>query len=289
MSSGTIHHDGEAPPEAPPEVLPDAPRIRLTNVEKRFDGQDVLRSLSAEFRPGKVTVVLGPSGSGKSVMLKHIIGLLKPDAGEVWFGETRVDTLNERQMADVRKRIGFLFQMGALFDSMNVQQNVEFPLQEHTSLSAAERRERVESMLETVGLPNILHKMPAELSGGQRKRVALARAIVLEPTAILYDEPTTGLDPIRSDVINELILKLQSVLQTTSIVVTHDLTSAFKVADHLVLLHAGRVQLEGTAEEFRSSDDPIVQRFLRGEAEPPELDRINRSGLRHRSRRRAAS
>lgn len=277
MASGTIHHDEPAP------------CIRLVNVAKAFDAQPVLRGVNINFPPGKVTVVLGPSGSGKSVMLKHIIGLLHPDAGEVWFGETRVDTLSERQMTAVRRRIGFLFQMGALFDSMNVRENIEFPLQEHTSLSAAERRERVEAMLEMVGLPGILHKMPAELSGGQRKRVALARAIVLEPTAILYDEPTTGLDPIRSDVINELILKLQDVLEPTSIVVTHDLTSAFKVADHLIMLHAGRIHLEGTAQDFRQSTDPIVQRFLRGEAEPPEIERIKQTGMRQRGRRRAAS
>lgn len=269
--------------------IPVPPPIRLVDVHKAFNGQPVLRGVSISFPPGRCTVVLGPSGSGKSVMLKHIVGLMKPDAGEVWFDGIRVDQQREKDMGVVRRRVGFLFQMGALFDSMSVEQNVEFPLVEHGAMTKQERRARVEQVLEMVGLPGILHKMPAELSGGQRKRVALARAVVLDPAAIFYDEPTTGLDPIRSDVINELIVKLQKELLVTSIVVTHDLTSAFKVADHLVMIHAGRVRLEGPPEVFKSSDDPIVSRFLRGEAEPRDLEAIRLTRpLAARMRRKVA-
>jgi phospholipid/cholesterol/gamma-HCH transport system ATP-binding protein len=243
-------------------------------VSKSFGRQRVLRRVSIDFLRGKTTVILGPSGCGKTVTIKHIIGLLRPDQGEVWFDGIRVDQRNEAGLVDVRRRIGFLFQQGALFDSMSVRDNVAFPLIEHTALEKDEREEFVERVLRMVGMAGSIDKMPAALSGGQRKRVALARAIVLEPQLVLYDEPTTGLDPIRSDVINELILKLKRELSITGIVVTHDLVSAFKVADMMVMLYDGNVVLQGTPDDFRDSPDEHVQRFLRGEATADELAEI---------------
>ncbi|UCD73923.1 MAG: ABC transporter ATP-binding protein [Phycisphaerales bacterium] len=245
---------------------PQGPIVRVIGLCRGFDGTPVLKDVSIDFLTGRTTVVLGPSGCGKSVLLKHIIGLLKPDSGEVWFGDTRVDQLSEPHLGSVRRRFGFLFQHGALFDSMSVAENVEFPLREHTELDATQRRRRVGEMLEMVGLADALEKMPAELSGGQRKRIALARAIVLQPQVILYDEPTTGLDPIRADVINELIIKLQRELNVTSIAVTHDLGSAFKIADLLLMLYDGEVIASGTPDDIRTCDHPLVRQFLAGEA-----------------------
>ncbi len=247
------------------------PLIRLVNLFKAFGKLEVLKGVTLDVEEGKTLVILGASGSGKSVLIKHIVGLLKPDAGEVWFEDVRIDTLRDKELMQVRTKMGFLFQMGALFDSLTNLQNVAFPLQEHTRLSPAEVEERAQRMLKMVGLPEVGHKMPSEVSGGQRKRVALARAIALEPKVILYDEPTTGLDPIRSDAISELILKLQRELKVTSIVVTHDMANAFKVADRIVMLHDGHLIFDGTADEARTTDDERVQRFVRGEADAEEL------------------
>lgn len=276
-ASGAARSTGSHQPAPPPPAapLPSADAIvRVQDLEKRFERQLVLRGLTLDFPRGKTTVVLGPSGCGKSVLLKHLVGLLKPDRGRVYFEDQRVDTLLEHQLGPIRRRFGFLFQQGALFDSMSVRENVRFPLREANVAEDEWSEQRVRQVLRMVGLEEAIDKMPAELSGGQQKRVALARAIVLEPQVILYDEPTTGLDPIRSDVINELILKLACQLDVTSIVVTHDLASAFKVADRMVMLYEGRVVLEGTPDEFRKSDDPIVRRFLRGEASDEELAAI---------------
>ena len=245
--------------------------IELRNVHKRFGRLVVLNGVSLDIEEGQSLVVIGASGTGKSVMLKHIVGLLRPDRGEVWFDGKRIDDLRERDLVEVRKQFGFLFQMGALFDSINVEENVGFPLTEHTTKTKYEIREIVGQKLALVGLNDTRKKMPGELSGGQKKRVALARAIALGPRVILYDEPTTGLDPIRSDVINELILKLQRELQVTSIIVTHDMQSAFKVGNRVVMLHEGRVQFDGTPDEIRASEDPIVRRFVVGEAGEQEL------------------
>jgi len=255
-------------------TMPPEPIVRLVNVTKRFGRQQVLTKVSLEFARGRTTVVLGPSGCGKSVMLKHIIGLIKPSTGEVWYEQTRLDALGEARLGPIRQQFGVLFQHGALFDSLSVGQNVAFPLIEHTRLHRPQRERRVKDVLRLVGLSDAEEKMPAELSGGQQKRVALARAIILRPKVILYDEPTTGLDPIRADVINELILKLQRELQVTSIVVTHDLTSAFKVADEMVMLYDGKILLQGLPDTFRASDAPLVRRFLEGEATPEELAEI---------------
>jgi phospholipid/cholesterol/gamma-HCH transport system ATP-binding protein len=245
--------------------------IELRNVYKRFGKLVVLNHVNLSIEEGQSLVVIGASGSGKSVMLKHIVGLLKPDEGEVWYQGRRIDMLSERDMGLIRQEFGFLFQMGALFDSMTVQENVGFPVVEHTQKSKQEIDKVVGHKLTMVGLPEVRKKMPATLSGGQRKRIALARAIALDPKVILYDEPTTGLDPVRSDVINELILKLQREMKVTSIVVTHDMHSAFKVADRIVMLHQGNFIFDGTPDQIRASADPIIQRFVKGEAGEEEL------------------
>jgi phospholipid/cholesterol/gamma-HCH transport system ATP-binding protein len=249
--------------------------IELRNVTKRFGSLVVLHDLNLSIEKGQSLVVIGASGTGKSVMLKHIVGLLRPDAGEVWVDGQRIDNLSERALVDVRTRFGFLFQMGALFDSLTVAENIGFPIVEHTHKPPEEVAKIVAYKLKQVGMPDAGPKMPGELSGGQKKRVALARAIALDPEVILYDEPTTGLDPIRSDVINELILKLQRELKVTSIVVTHDMNSAFKVADRIVMLHEGHIIFDGTPEQIQASENPDVKRFVQGEAGETELATLN--------------
>jgi phospholipid/cholesterol/gamma-HCH transport system ATP-binding protein len=238
--------------------------IELRNISKRFGHLVVLNNLSLSIEEGQSIVILGASGSGKSVMLKHIVGLLKPDAGEVWFAGQRIDNLPERQLTRVRQRFGFLFQMGALFDSLTVEENIGFPVVEHTHKPPEEVAKIVKQKLAMIGLPDVGKKMPA-------------RAIALDPEVILYDEPTTGLDPIRSDVINELIIKLKKSMKVTSIVVTHDMQSAFKVADRMVMLHEGRILIDGTPDDLRNSDNEIVKRFVAGEATDEELAGLERS------------
>jgi phospholipid/cholesterol/gamma-HCH transport system ATP-binding protein len=230
--------------------------IELRNIFKRFGWLVVLNGVTLNIEKGQSLVVIGASGSGKSVLLKHIVGLLKPDRGEVYFGGRRIDNLSERQLTDVRKHFGFLFQMGALFDSETVANNVAFPLVEHTKKSPAEIAEIVKQKLTMVGLPDAGPKMPAELE------------------VILYDEPTTGLDPVRSDIINELIIRLQRQLSVTSVVVTHDMHSAFKVGDRIVMLHEGKLIFDGSPEKIRASDNPIIRRFIVGEADEKELESL---------------
>ncbi|MDB5305754.1 MAG: putative transporter ATP-binding protein [Phycisphaerales bacterium] len=254
------------------------PLIELRNVYKRFGRLLVLNHVNLSIVEGQTLVVIGASGSGKSVMLKHIVGLLKPDEGEVWYDGARIDPLPERQLAPIRQQFGFLFQWGALFDSMTVEENVAFPLVEHTNKTPQEIDQIVGQKLAMVGLPDTRKKMPGELSGGQRKRIALARAIALEPRVILYDEPTTGLDPIRADVINELILKLKRELHVTSVVVTHDMHSAFKVADRIVMLFQGNFIFDGTPEEIVRSENRVVQHFVKGEAGPEDLAALEQAG-----------
>lgn len=205
-------------------------------------------------------------------MLKHIVGLLRPDSGEVYFDGQRVDNLRERDLRAVRLQVGLLFQMGALFDSMTVAENLAFPLIEHTRLSRAQRADKIAQALATVDLEGIQEKLPAQLSGGQRKRVALARAIVLEPRVVLYDEPTTGLDPIRSDGINDLIIKLKKTMGVTSLVVTHDLVSAKKVADRVVMLLNGKVAADGTYAQLERCPDPRIQHFVAGQYDKDDDD-----------------
>lgn len=246
--------------------------IRLVDVHKRFDDIVVLEGVHLTLHKGETTVVIGESGAGKSVILNHIVRLLKPDKGEVYYHDRRIDTLSDRQLTDIRRRFGFLFQLCALFDSLNVGDNVAFPLREHTRKSKDEIDKLVSEKLAMVGLDGLQSKWPAELSGGQKKRVALARAIALDPELILYDEPTTGLDPPRADVINELIIKLKNELHVTSVVVTHDMASALKVGDRILMLSQGKFIFDGTPSEICEVDDPRVQRFVQGRCPDDALD-----------------
>ena len=245
--------------------------IELRKVEKSFGSQKVLEGIDLAIGRGQTTVVIGRSGVGKSVLLRHMAGLLRPDAGEVWFGGERIDCLSERQLAEVRVRCGFLFQGGALFDSMTALENVVFPLRDRLGLSSSRAREVAREKLNVVGMTDHATKWPGQLSGGERKRVALARALALDPEVMLYDEPTTGLDPPRAHIICELIVKLKETLGITSVVVTHDMSAARKVADRIVMLHKGRLIADSTPEEISSVRDPIVACFVRGLPEEHEL------------------
>lgn len=247
------------------------PIVRLEGVSKSFGTLRVLDEVDLDFYRGQITVVIGPSGAGKSVLLKHIAGLIQPDRGAVYFEDQRIDALREAERGPLRRKIGFLFQMGALFDSMNVRDNVCFPLVQHARLTSQQLRRRCAEALGMVGLSGIEAKMPSDLSGGQRKRVALARAVILEPRVVLYDEPTTGLDPIRSDVINELIISLSRRLCITSVVVTHDMASANKIADRMVMLYDAKIIADASPKAFRELDNPVVQRFIKGRADEAEL------------------
>ncbi|KPK76684.1 MAG: hypothetical protein AMJ79_05785 [Phycisphaerae bacterium SM23_30] len=249
--------------------------FELRKVNKSFGDLKVLKEINFSIERGKTTVVIGPSGCGKTVLLKHLIVLIRPNQGEVFFDGGRIDHLSEKKLISMRRRCGFLFQAGALFDSETVAQNVGFPLLQHTAYSHKEINQLVRERLELVGMAGTESRLPSELSGGQRKRVALARAIALAPEVILYDEPTTGLDPIRAETINELIVKLQHELKITSIAVTHDMNSAYKIADRIVMLNQGCIIADGRADEIRHSPDPQVQRFIRGQSE--ELNRKNKN------------
>jgi phospholipid/cholesterol/gamma-HCH transport system ATP-binding protein len=237
--------------------------VEFDDVWKRYERREVLAGVSLRIFRGEVLCILGPSGTGKSVALRHINGLTKPDGGDVRvFGQSIVD-FDEEELAPVRRRLAMLFQGGALFDSMNVEQNVAFPIKEHTDRSREEIAEAVAEKLSMVGLPGIQKKMPSELSGGMRKRVALARSIALEPEIILYDEPTTGLDPLTSEKIAQLIVDLNVRLQTTSVVVTHDIVTARTVADRLAFLYQGRFQFLGTFEQASQGGHPVLQDYFR--------------------------
>lgn len=243
--------------------------IAIKGLTKRLGTRNVLDGVDLDIPTGQTVVVMGRSGTGKSVLLKHIIGLMQPDSGAIEVDGKNIVGLKERDMDEVRKRFGLLFQGGALFDSMTVGENVGLPLVEHTRLPAAEVRRRVTERLEWVGLKGVEETKPASLSGGMRKRVGLARAIAMDPAYILYDEPTTGLDPIMSDVINRLIRSLQKRIGVTSIVVTHDMNSAYHVGDTLAMLHEGRVVFTGTPDEARHTTDPLVRQFIEGSSEGP--------------------
>lgn len=251
---------------------PDDPMIRLEGIHKAFGDLRVLDGLDLEVERGESVVVIGGSGSGKSVMIKHILGLLRPDAGRVVVDGLLVNELPSEELYGLRKQMGMLFQNAALFDSMDVFDNVSFALRHHTERSAEEIRERVGQVLGWVGLEGHEHKWPAELSGGMKKRVGLARAVALNPSIILYDEPTTGLDPILADQINELIVSLRERMSVTSVAITHDMASAYKIADRIAMLYKGRIEEVGTPEEIQSSDNPVVRQFIRGEAQGPITD-----------------
>ena len=248
------------------------PIITLSNVYKSFGDKHVLQGLDLTIFEGETFVILGPSGCGKSVSLKIITGLLKPDAGNIFVKDQCINSMNERELNSVRMDFGMLFQNAALFDSLTVGENVSFGLKEHANYSKEEIQEIVNEKLNMVGLPGISSKMPSELSGGMRKRVGLARAIALKPKIIFYDEPTTGLDPIMSTEIDMLVLKLQKELKVTSVVITHDMKSAFRIADRVGLHYDGKIWEVSTPEEFQLSQNPFVQKFIKGE--PQELDHL---------------
>ena len=248
--------------------------IELRKVQKSFGNQKVLEGIDLAIKTGQTTVVIGRSGVGKSVLLKHIVALLRPDVGQVFFNGERIDQLPERELVPIRARCGFLFQGGALFDSMTALENVAFPLQDHLSLPRRRAEALAMKKLEMVGMVEHASKWPSQLSGGEQKRVALARAIALDPQAVLYDEPTTGLDPPRAHIICELILKLQRRLGITSVVVTHDMIAARKVADRIVMLHEGRLIADGTPDQISRLNDPNVACFVRGLPEDYELAAI---------------
>ncbi len=245
-----------------------APAVELVNVVKRYGKKTVLDGVSIAIAAGERMVVLGPSGTGKSVLLRHINGLERPDSGEVRVFGQNIVPLTERELIPVRLKVSMLFQGGALFDSMNVFENVAFPLREHAVAPASEISERVARTLEVVGLPGTQKKMPSELSGGMRKRVALARSIVLEPEMVLFDEPTTGLDPVTAEKINELIVDLNRRIHATFVVVTHDITSARTVASRIGFLDGGRFEFQGTFAEAIRRPPPTLADFFRSQHVP---------------------
>lgn len=243
--------------------------IRISGLKKYFGPKHVLDGVDLEIEKGKITVILGRSGEGKSVLIKHIIGLLRPDEGQIFLDGQEISSMSERDFNEVRKRFGMLFQGAALFDSMTVGENVGFPLKEHTDLADEDIMKVVSEKLRRVGLQGVENMMPAELSGGMKKRVGLARAIVMDPEIVLFDEPTTGLDPIMSDSIADLVLDTQRAMQTTYILITHDIPFTYKIADKIALLHEGRIIEQGTVDEMKKNQNPVVRQFLEGRAEGP--------------------
>ncbi len=229
----------------------------------------MLDGVNLEIEGGRTTVIIGGSGSGKSVLLKHIIGLLKPDSGQVLMDGIDITKLNEKNLDKIRKRFGMLFQEGALFDSMTVEENVAFPLREHTKMEDKRIREIVAERLRAVGLTGVENKMPSELSGGMKKRVGLARAVAMNPEIILFDEPTTGLDPIMAEAINNLIIDTQKNFNLTSIVISHDVSSIFRIGHKIAMLYKGRIIEYGTPEEIKESKNPVLTQFLSGSIEGP--------------------
>lgn len=244
-------------------------KIKIVDLYKSFESKQVLKGLNLEIEAGETMVIIGQSGSGKSVLLKHIIGIMRPDRGQVFIDGQEISALPDEEIMKLSRKFGMLFQGAALFDSMTVEENVAFGLRRHTRLSEAEVQQLVRTSLEQVGLRGVEHLLPYELSGGMKKRVGLARAIAYSPEIILYDEPTTGLDPIRADAINSLILELKEKLRVTSVVITHDMNSTYKVADRIAMLYDGQIIEIGTPEEIRRSTNPVVQQFISGRAEGP--------------------
>ena len=250
-----IAHDERRPP-------PDDVVVELRDVHKGFSGKEVLRGVSLSVERGTSVVVMGGSGTGKSVLIKHIVGLLKPDQGEVWVKGQRVDQLEDDALDAVRLSTGYLFQSGALFDSMNVYENLDFLLDRHTELTRAERRDRIEETLTWVNLADKSAQFPAELSGGQKKRIGLARSIILEPEIMLYDEPTTGLDPVSVRTVAELIVRLRDERGISSVAITHDLLCAEIITDKAYFLYDGQILEQGTLDELRASGEPALRNFF---------------------------
>lgn len=243
--------------------------IEIVDLKKSLGGHPVLTGVNLKITRGQTVVVIGRSGCGKSVLLKHIIGLMKPDAGSIVVDGVEVTSLKGEELYQFRKRFGMLFQGAALFDSLSVWENVGLGLLEHTGLGEDEIRKRAREKLALVGLKDIEDARPAELSGGMKKRVGLARAIAMDPEVVLYDEPTTGLDPIMADVINQLIQTLQETLKITSVAVTHDMKSAYKIGDKLAMLYGGKIVFEGSPEEIMQTEDEAIRQFVEGRAEGP--------------------
>ena len=241
--------------------------IAVRSLRKTLAGQEILRGVDLEVRTGETLVIIGRSGGGKSVLLKHLVGLMEPDSGEIRIQGENIIGMSERQLAAIRKKVGILFQSGALFDSMTVEDNIAFPLREAGERDPTVLREKVREMLEVMEMEGQEKKMPESLSGGMRKRVGLARAIIRRPLCVLYDEPTAGLDPVVADSINRLIRRLQQRFGMTSIVVTHDMKSAFDVADRIAYLHEGRIYFHGSVDELRQATDRLIQDFLLGRSE----------------------
>ena len=240
--------------------------IRLVDVHKSFGPKQVLAGFTLDVVEGETMVIIGYSGTGKSVAIKHIVGLLEPDQGEVWVDDQNVPSLSRRDLYALRASIGYVFQFAALFDSMPIGENVAMGLRKQGTLSPGEISHRVHEALDLVDLPDVADRFPAELSGGMRKRVGIARAIALRPKYILYDEPTTGLDPVTSAVIDQLIIRMRQQLGVTSIVITHDMRSAYTVGTRIAMLLEGRVRAVGSVDEIRHSTDPVVRQFIEGKA-----------------------
>jgi len=248
--------------------------IKLIDVCKSFYHQKVLDSLSLTIAPEKISVIIGQSGSGKSVLLKHIIALIRPDSGQIFIDGVDITEQDEKALGEIRKNFGMLFQGAALFDSMTVGQNVAFPIREHTDRSESEIKDIVHAKLRQVGLTGVFHKMPSELSGGMRKRVGLARAIALDPRIILFDEPTTGLDPIMRDAIENLIIQTQQQTQATCVVISHDIDSTMKMAHHVAMISKGKIIESGTPDDIRESENPVVRQFVEGKADGNSPEKV---------------
>jgi phospholipid/cholesterol/gamma-HCH transport system ATP-binding protein len=243
--------------------------IQVVDLHKAFGQKQVLQGVTLQVEPGETLVVIGQSGSGKSVLIKHVIGLLKPDRGKILVDGVEITGLKDEELHKVTRRFGMLFQGTALFDSMTVGQNVSFGLERYTDFLPEEIQELVSENLAKVGLRGVENLMPYQLSGGMKKRVALARAIAYSPDIILYDEPSTGIDPIRADAINDLIIRMKQELKVTSLIITHDIISAYKVADKIAMLYQGKIIDSGSPEKIRNSKNPVVQQFIHGRAEGP--------------------
>jgi phospholipid/cholesterol/gamma-HCH transport system ATP-binding protein len=251
--------------------------IQLKNVHKAFGPKQILRGFTLDVPDGETMVIIGYSGTGKSVAIKHVVGLLQPDDGEVWVDGQRVDTLSRKHLYALRARIGYVFQFAALFDSLSIGENVAMGLRKQGGLTEGEVQSRVAEALDLVDLPGVERRFPAELSGGMRKRVGIARAIALRPKYILYDEPTTGLDPVTSATIDQLMVRMREKLGVTSIVITHDMRSAYTVGSRIAMLYEGRVRRVGTVDEIRDTDDPVVRQFIEGRASADDEESVARA------------
>src|ERR1044071_6988589 len=272
----------EAPPSpkmsAEPPLVSDnsSLMIAVRSLRKKIGQQEILCGIDLKISSGETLAIIGRSGGGKSVLLKHMVGLMEPDSGEIWIQGQNIIGMNERELGAIREKVGILFQGGALFDSMTVEDNIAFPLREAGERDRKVLRSKVSEMLEVMEMEGQEDKMPESLSGGMKKRVGLARAIIRRPSCVLYDEPTAGLDPVVADSINRLIRRLQQRFGMTSVVVTHDMKSAFDVADRIAYLHEGRIYFHGTPDEIQQSADPLIQDFLLGRSNRSEERRVGK-------------